>query len=59
MSAGRPHLLLDATPERTPWLSAAKFNETEGLTEDEQGWGTEPVLSDDEKNALIEYLKTL
>jgi len=31
MSAGRPHLLLDATPERTPWLSAAKFNETGGV----------------------------
>ncbi|MEH2519621.1 hypothetical protein V1279_005194 [Bradyrhizobium sp. AZCC 1610] len=31
MSAGRPHLLLDATPERTPWLSVAKFNETGGV----------------------------
>jgi hypothetical protein len=31
MSAGRPHLLLDATPERTPWLSAAKFSETGGV----------------------------
>jgi hypothetical protein len=31
MSTGRPHLLLDATPERTPWLSAAKFNETGGV----------------------------
>lgn len=29
--AGRPHLLLDATPERTPWLSVAKFNETGGV----------------------------
>lgn len=31
MSRGRPHLLLDATPERTPWLSVAKFNETGGV----------------------------
>jgi hypothetical protein len=28
---GRPHLLLDATPERTPWLNAAKFTETGGV----------------------------
>lgn len=31
MDTGRPHLLLDATPERTPWLSVAKFNETGGV----------------------------
>jgi hypothetical protein len=31
MDVGRPHLLLDATPERTPWLSVAKFNETGGV----------------------------
>jgi hypothetical protein len=31
MDKGRPHLLLDATPERTPWLSLAKFNETGGV----------------------------
>ena len=31
MDAGRPHLLLDGTPERTPWLSLAKFNETGGV----------------------------
>ncbi len=27
----RPHLLLDETPERTPWLTIARFNETGGL----------------------------
>jgi hypothetical protein len=27
----RPHLLLDDTPERTPWLTVAHFNETGGL----------------------------
>ena len=31
MDTGRPHLLLEATPERTPWLSMAKFNETGGV----------------------------
>ncbi|WOH53172.1 glycosyltransferase family 39 protein [Bradyrhizobium sp. sBnM-33] len=31
MSSGRPHLLLDSTPERTPWLSVAKFSETGGV----------------------------
>ena len=28
---GRPHLFLDATPQRTPWLTPAKFNETGGV----------------------------
>ena len=31
LAAGRPHLLLDAAPERTPWLNLAKFNETGGV----------------------------
>jgi hypothetical protein len=31
LDAGRPHLLLDAAPERTPWLNLAKFNETGGV----------------------------
>jgi hypothetical protein len=31
MDSGRPHLLLGAAPERTPWLSVAKFNETGGV----------------------------
>jgi len=31
LDRGRPHLLLDATPERTPWLSLAKFSETGGV----------------------------
>jgi hypothetical protein len=49
----------DFVVNRGHYFGTAKFNETEGLTEDEKGWGPEPVLSDDEKNALIEYLKTL
>jgi hypothetical protein len=31
LDAGRPHLFLDATPERTPWLTMTKFNETGGV----------------------------
>ncbi|HEX3114160.1 MAG TPA: glycosyltransferase family 39 protein [Bradyrhizobium sp.] len=31
LDPGRPHLLLDATPERTPWLNLAKFGETGGV----------------------------
>lgn len=28
---GRPHLLLDAAPDKTPWTSFEKFNETGGV----------------------------
>jgi hypothetical protein len=31
LDSGRPHLLLDATPQRTPWLTLAKFNEIGGV----------------------------
>jgi hypothetical protein len=31
LDAARPHLLLDAAPERTPWLTLAKFNQTGGV----------------------------
>ncbi len=31
LDAGRPHLFLDATPERTPWLTMEKFNQTGGV----------------------------
>jgi len=31
LDAGRPHLLLDAAPERTPWLTMEKFNQTGGV----------------------------
>jgi hypothetical protein len=31
LDTGRPHLFLDATPQRTPWLTPAKFNETGGV----------------------------
>ena len=31
LDAGRPHLMLDATPQRTPWLPPARFNEIGGV----------------------------
>ena len=31
LNAGRPHLMLDATPQRTPWLTPERFNETGGI----------------------------
>jgi len=30
LSPSRPHLFLAASPERTPWLNLARFNETGG-----------------------------
>jgi hypothetical protein len=31
LDAGRPHLFLDTAPERTPWLTLTKFNQTGGV----------------------------
>jgi hypothetical protein len=31
LDRGRPHLFLDATPERTPWLNPQKFGESGGV----------------------------
>jgi hypothetical protein len=31
MDSARPHLFLDATPARTPWMTPAKFNELGGV----------------------------
>jgi hypothetical protein len=31
LGPSRPHLLLDASPERTPWMTLAKFNELGGV----------------------------
>ena len=36
----------------------AKFNETDGLSDDEKSYGPSPALSDDDKRALIEFIKT-
>ncbi|WP_024508246.1 glycosyltransferase family 39 protein [Bradyrhizobium sp. ARR65] len=31
LGPGRPHLFVDASPQRTPWMTAAKFNEVGGV----------------------------
>jgi dolichyl-phosphate-mannose-protein mannosyltransferase len=31
LHSGRPHLLIDAEPQRTPWITPAKFTETGGV----------------------------
>ena len=59
---GEPLLKLSKCPDfvvnRGHYFGAAKFNDTEGLSEDEKSFGPEPVLSDDDKRALIEFIKT-
>ncbi len=68
-------LLAHFAPLRAPLMSLSKcpdfmvnrghyfgtqwFNQQDGLSPDERSFGTEPVLSDADKRALIEYLKTL
>ena len=48
----------DFVVNRGHYFGTAKFNETDGLSEDEKAFGHEPVLSDDDKRALIEFLQT-
>jgi hypothetical protein len=40
------------------YFGTAQFNDQQDLSDDEKGFGQEPVLSDDDKRALIELLKT-
>jgi len=57
-----PLLKLSKCPDfvvnRGHYFGTAKFNEMEGLSEDEKSFGPEPALSDDDKRALIEFIKT-
>jgi hypothetical protein len=48
----------DFVVNRGHYFGTAAFNATDGLTDDEKAFGKEPVLSDDDKRALIAYLKT-
>jgi hypothetical protein len=48
----------DFVVNRGHYFGTAKFNEIEDLSEDEKSFGPEPVLSDDDKAALIEFIKT-
>ncbi len=57
-----PMLQLSKCPDlvvnRGHYFGSAQFNEQEGLTKDEQSFGKEPELSDEDKRALIAFLKT-
>ncbi|MGH6845657.1 MAG: hypothetical protein ACRECU_13290, partial [Methylocella sp.] len=57
-----PLLKLSKCPDfvvnRGHYFGTANFNETKGLSDDEKAFGSEPVLSDDDKRALIEFIKT-
>ena len=57
-----PLLRLSKCPDfvvnRGHYFGTAEFNQQEGLSDDEKAFGTEPVLSDEDKRALIAFLKT-
>lgn len=57
-----PLLKLSKCPDfvvnRGHYFGTAKFNETDGLSDDEKVFGTETALNDDDKRALIEFVKT-
>jgi hypothetical protein len=48
----------DFVVNRGHYFGTAEFNETASLSRDEQGFGPEPALSEDDKRALIEFIKT-
>jgi hypothetical protein len=57
-----PMLALSKCPDfivnRGHYFGTAEFNNQNGLTADERAFGQEPVLSDDDKRALIAFMKT-
>ncbi|CAB3809185.1 hypothetical protein LMG28688_06936 [Paraburkholderia caffeinitolerans] len=58
----KPMLALSKCPDfivnRGHYFGTSEFNDQNGLTADERAFGKEPVLSDDDKRALIAFLKT-
>ena len=48
----------DFEVNRGHYFGTAAFNDTQTLSNDEKVFGPEPALSDDDKRALIEFLKT-
>jgi hypothetical protein len=48
----------DYVVNRGHYFGTDKFNDVDGLSDDEKSFGKETPLSDDDKNALIEFLKT-
>jgi hypothetical protein len=57
-----PFMALSKCPDfvvnRGHYFGTAMFNQQDGLSDDEKAFGTEPELSDDDKRALIAFLKT-
>jgi hypothetical protein len=57
-----PLLKLSKCPDfvvnRGHYFGTAIFNDTSGLSDDEKAFGAEPPLSDEDKRALIEFIKT-
>jgi hypothetical protein len=58
----RPLLNLSKCPDlvvnRGHYFGTRQFNDQDGSSKDEQSFGKEPELSDDDKRALIAFLKT-
>jgi len=58
-----PMLKLSKCPDlvvnRGHYFGTAEFNRQDGLSADEQAFGKEPELGDDDKRALVAFLKTL
>ena len=48
----------DLVVNRGHYFGTAQFNRQDGLSEDEKAFGKEPELNDDDKHALIAFLKT-
>jgi hypothetical protein len=48
----------DFVVNRGHYFGTAQFNQQDGLSADEKAFGKEPVLSDEDKRALIAFLKT-
>ncbi|MEO8304985.1 MAG: hypothetical protein ABI724_12770 [Betaproteobacteria bacterium] len=58
----KPMLTLSKCPDfvvnRGHYFGTREFNQQAGLSADEQAFGRDPELSDEDKRALIEFLKT-
>jgi hypothetical protein len=48
----------DLVVNRGHYFGTSQFNQQAGLSADEQSFGREPELTDDDRRALIEFLKT-
>ena len=48
----------DFVVNRGHYFGTDAFNDTAGLSDDEKAFGAETPLSDDDKRALIEFIKT-